>query len=165
MIFGSFENFLVKGHTVCVFVGGAIEAMYSNPDREQLDLRRKKGFLRMSIRHGVPVVPCYTFNEVDYAFQISDEFWNKFPFLGMVRYMYNRLSGIILVCAVVNPFPLMANVTTVMGKPMSFGPQREPTEEELETAMDQYIVVLTKLYDTYAPVYNSNKNRKLVIKT
>jgi hypothetical protein len=38
-------------------------ALYSNPDVDMLDLRRKLGFVKLAIRYGVSLVPVYTFNE------------------------------------------------------------------------------------------------------
>ena len=68
-----------------------------------------------------------------------------------------------------------APVVTVMGAPITYRrrggddscdcPQqgeREPTEAEVDEFMKLYVAELTKLYNTYAPIYNSAP-RSLII--
>jgi hypothetical protein len=62
----SMEAWLKRGYTVAVYPGGAREGFYATPHADILDLKRKKGFLRLAMRCGVPVVPAYSFNEVDH---------------------------------------------------------------------------------------------------
>ena len=66
----SFERWLQRGYSVAVYPGGAREGMYASPDVDILDLKRKKGFLKLAMKHGVPVVPAYSFNEVDHYKQV-----------------------------------------------------------------------------------------------
>ena len=66
----SFEKWLARGYSVGVYPGGAREGMYATPEADILDLKRKKGFLRLAMKHGVPVVPAYSFNEVDHYRQV-----------------------------------------------------------------------------------------------
>lgn len=56
------------GHTanaVAIVVGGAEEAFHSWPRNYEVVLRNRKGFVRMALRHGCPLVPAISFNEVD----------------------------------------------------------------------------------------------------
>lgn len=163
----SFEGFLSRGFSVGVFVGGAFEALraYAHADREILDLRRKKGFLRLSMIHNIPVVPCYTFNEVDHVYQIRDELFSKTFLLSGVRRLFNRITGIILPCIL--PYILRGkNCVTVVGGPIHFKMSSggvEPTDDELEAAMNSYVVALTDLYNKHAPKYNRRQDRRLVV--
>lgn len=163
----SFEELLKKGYTVGVFVGGAIEALYSNPHEvEALDLSRKKGFIRLSMIHNVPVVPCYTFNEVNHIYQISDSVISKFWLVSRVRRVFNRISGLIL--PFLFPFFIRGNnCVTVVGEAVRFKMKdgsTEPSEEELDQAMTEYTAILVKLYNDNAKKYNSRVERKIVIK-
>lgn len=162
----SFVNFLQQGYTVGVFVGGAHEAKYANPypDIEILDLHRKNGFIRLALMHQVPVVPVYTFNEVDIYTQLSHTTIERIPLLSYALHVVNRVSGIIFVIS--NLIPTPTHLTTVVGAPIHFdyvAGGREPTPSEIKAAKGVYVRALKTLYNQYSPIYSSNKDRKLVI--
>lgn len=156
------EQCLQKGWTVIVIPGGAREALYSNPDVDWLDLRRKLGFVRLAMKYGVKLVPCYSFNEVDYLTQVPV---NSVPtLLQLLRSAFQQTFGISL------PFlyhvdlpPKSENgIVTVIGEPITVPHIPDPTDDEVREVMSKYITELTKLYHTYGPMYNS-RSRKLVI--
>ena len=90
----SFEQWLQKGTTVAVFPGGSHEAEFASPDVEMLDLRRKFGFLKLSLKHNVPVVPAYTFNETDHYRQLTfPESAKKYPVYHYMRIVYHNVTG------------------------------------------------------------------------
>ena len=163
----SFENFLRQGYTVGVFVGGAIEAAYSSPQNpDTLDLLRKRGFIRLAMIHNIPVVPVFTFNEINHFYQFDEFKASKFWLLRSVRYVFNRVSGLLVPLMI--PFVLLGTSSvTVFGEPINFKskalPGAEPSEEELDNAMKIYVSALTKLYEEHAPKYNSVESRKLKI--
>ena len=156
------EYYLQKGWTVIVLPGGAREALYSNPDVDWLDLRRKLGFIRLAMKYGVKLVPCYSFNEVDYISQIplpsvpsilqsfrnlfQQTFGISFPFLYHIELPPNSENGIV----------------TVVGEPINVPHIIDPTDDEVREVLNKYTNELVKLYQTYAPMYNS-RPRKLVI--
>uniref|UniRef100_A0A5F4VZH5 Acyltransferase n=1 Tax=Callithrix jacchus TaxID=9483 RepID=A0A5F4VZH5_CALJA len=53
------------GQAVVIMVGGAHEALYSVPGKHCLTLRKRKGFVRLALRHGASLVPVYSFGEND----------------------------------------------------------------------------------------------------
>jgi 2-acylglycerol O-acyltransferase 2 len=156
------EQCLQKGWTVIVIPGGAREALYSNPDVDWLDLKRKLGFVRLAIRYGVKLVPCYSFNEVDYLSQVP---LSSVPaFFQYLRRGFQQTFGISI------PFlyhvdlpPSNENgIVTVIGEPITVPHIADPTDDEVREVMTKYIAELTKLYHTYGPMYNS-RTRRLVI--
>jgi 2-acylglycerol O-acyltransferase 2 len=163
----SFESFLRRGYTVGVFVGGAIEGLYAHPEGEEvLDLLRKRGFIRLAMIHNIPVVPCYTFNEVNHIYQVKEDVLKKFWLVSIFRRLFNRISG--LICPFISSFVRGGDsVVTVMGAPISFHTKvprgGEPSEDELDRAMQQYVNILTKLYNDHGPKYNIQKERRLRI--
>lgn len=138
------------------------------PEREVLDLRRKVGFLELCMMHDVPVVPSYTFNEVDHLSQVS--YWTvekRYPLAFRARVHFQYLFGIILPF-MKNIFPVRATGVkeghvTVIGRPIRLPYTKEPpTKAQLEHSMEIYIAALQELYDTHAPLYSS-RERELVI--
>uniref|UniRef100_G1R9X0 Monoacylglycerol O-acyltransferase 3 n=1 Tax=Nomascus leucogenys TaxID=61853 RepID=G1R9X0_NOMLE len=53
------------GQAVVIMVGGAHEALYSVPGEHCLTLQKRKGFVRLALRHGASLVPMYSFGEND----------------------------------------------------------------------------------------------------
>ncbi len=141
--------------------------MYAHPDIEMWDLRRKLGFLRLSIKYNVPVIPAISFNETGHYYQlVYDESKRRFPLFFCFQQFFHNITGLMLP-VLYHVFPLRtAPVITVVGEPLIFSSNREdekePSIEDLTMFMNDYIAALKKLYETYAPIYNA-KTRKLHI--
>lgn len=54
-----------SGNAVMIVVGGAQEAFHARPKNYTVVLRRRKGFVRIALQTGAPLVPVISFNEVD----------------------------------------------------------------------------------------------------
>lgn len=60
------------GNVVGIAPGGAAEAQYSNPGGNyELVLKRRKGFVRLALKHGSPIVPVFSFGEIDLVEQVQ----------------------------------------------------------------------------------------------
>lgn len=62
------------GHTsnaVAVVVGGGQETFYSRPKDYTLVLKNRKGFVKLALQSGRPIVPVLSFNEVDLYDQLT----------------------------------------------------------------------------------------------
>jgi hypothetical protein len=154
----NFESWLQRRHTVAVYVGGAHEALYATPSADILDLKRKTGFMKLSMKHGVPVVPCYTFNEVNHYRQIPYPTLLKFPLLSWVRTFVHSSTGLclpLLVSFVPSP---QSGVVTVVGQPL-----QPMNDKSLEENMERYFAALQELYDKHAPIYNSHKKELKIL--
>ena len=59
--------------------GGALEALNSDPDKIRLVLNRRKGFVKLALKHGVDLVPTFSFGEAFIYDQVKSEkgmaFW------------------------------------------------------------------------------------------
>ena len=158
------EKWLRKGWSLFVVPGGAREGLYSNPHIDWLDLRRKIGFIRLAIRYNVAVVPAYTFNEVDYCQQVPFDAISQWPCLDYLRRQFQLIFGISLplLYRVSLPLPERGGVTTVIGEPIRFPHNEDPSEAEVNECLDVYVEKLRALYEKYAPIYNS-RPRPLVV--
>lgn len=52
-----------KGLAAVLVVGGASEALNGSHDLIKLVLNKRKGFCKLALRHGVDLVPTFTFGE------------------------------------------------------------------------------------------------------
>lgn len=65
------ERLLREGKSLLVYAGGEAEQLLTEPGRHAIVLRRRKGFLRLALRHGAHIVPTYAFGE--------NELYRTFP--------------------------------------------------------------------------------------
>ncbi|KAJ8946388.1 hypothetical protein NQ318_011794 [Aromia moschata] len=59
------------GNACIVVVGGAKEAYYCKPGSYTLILKERKGFVRLALRQGAPLVPVFSFGETDLYDQLD----------------------------------------------------------------------------------------------
>jgi len=64
------ERLLRNGVSVCVWPGGLDEAN-SADRRDAVSIRTRTGFIRLAVKHGVPVLPCFVFGELDAVSAVS----------------------------------------------------------------------------------------------
>ena len=68
-------------------VGGASEALYHGTKPVELVLNRRKGFVKLAIRYGTPLVPVFAFGE---AFMYDSLPTKKGSFLRQDEGVYTR---------------------------------------------------------------------------
>lgn len=158
----NFESWLNQGYSVFIFPGGAHEGLYGHPHVDRLDLIRKRGFIRLAMKRGVNVVPCYTFNEVDGWDQLSDKSFG--PVARSIRWVFNRFWGLTLPI-VTNFLPNWAPSTlvTVIGAPIELPHDMNPSEETLSRYSSVYMDALSKLYNKHAPMYNTQQRKMEIV--
>jgi 2-acylglycerol O-acyltransferase 2 len=157
----SAARLLASGHSLFLVPGGATEALYATPGADILILRKRRGFVRLALRHGASLLPAFSFNENNTYRQVPRERCPRFV-SGTVA-LFQRVFGI-SVPLLTNLLPLKTRITTVFGSPIDVGPPREPTEKEITDTLERYIARLTALYEKYGPVYNEPRDKKLIVK-
>lgn len=96
------------GKAVFLSVGGAAESYYCRPKQYKLILKNRKGFVRLAMESGAPLVPVISFGETEIFDQIGDsksgiraiqEFFRKFitiaPIIPLGRGLFQNSFGII----------------------------------------------------------------------
>jgi 1-acyl-sn-glycerol-3-phosphate acyltransferase len=117
---------LRQGELVLVYPGGAREALKGSKQRYRLAWDRSKGFVRVALRAGVPIVPVAGIGVDDYyrvakePEEVAQTLLGRAiaQVLGGEKYVPPALAGI-------GPLPLPAKLTFVVGEPMRFdaGPE------------------------------------------
>lgn len=141
------EKALDKGYSLLVLPGGEAEQIRTVYQRERVYLKNRKGFLKLALRKGVPVVPVYIFGASDY-YQTSN------VLLGPRMWMVKNL-GICIPFAVgqwgsiLCPRPV--KTTIVFGEPLFFAIKdvKSPTTEELNAAHQKFCCALMSLFDEH----------------
>ncbi|GIX67579.1 2-acylglycerol O-acyltransferase 1 [Caerostris extrusa] len=147
-----------KGNALILVVGGAAEALDAHPGDVNLTLKRRKGFVRLALKHGASLVPVFAFGENEIFEQIDNpegsflrQIQNKLksflgfstPFFrgrGMFQYNYGLL-------------PYRKPITVIIGKPIDVEKISEPTDEDIKTLHQKYVDSLTALFEEHKGKY------------
>ena len=172
------EAALADRKSLLVLPGGEAEQLLTIYGKERVYLSKRKGFIKLAMRKGVPVVPIYVFGSSD-AYYTYDQpspsnnetnkrfDWTFYGFrhklmknLGICIPLYSGLWGF-------PHCPLPKKTTIVFGKPIRFAPSTktraskktqsdssastgfEPTAEELDEGHALFVKELTALFDAH----------------
>ncbi|CAH1118870.1 unnamed protein product [Phaedon cochleariae] len=154
------------GGYVCVLmVGGAAEAFYCKPGDYKVILKQRKGFVRLALKNGTPIVPVFSFGEIDLFDQLEGSMLRNFqekirkwiglaPVLPVGRGFFQYSFGII---------PRRRPVTTVVGKPLDVPKIENPSREEVEEYHAKFVQCLTELFEEQKYNYLENPEEKKLI--
>ncbi|KEG13274.1 diacylglycerol acyltransferase [Trypanosoma grayi] len=147
------------GESVLLVVGGAQESLLAKPNTNELTLRARKGFVRIALQEGTPLVPVYAFGEND-VYRIprvaESEWWRRVEgrirkyttfavplFVG--RGWFNYCFGVL---------PHRRPIVVVVGEPMPVPKIPDPTPQELQEWHDKYVAALHQLFNEHRGVYD-----------
>ncbi|KAG7361611.1 diacylglycerol acyltransferase [Nitzschia inconspicua] len=142
------EEALENGYSLVVLPGGEAEQIRTICSRERVYLKNRKGFLKLALRKGVPVVPMYVFGASDF-YRTSNALMG--PRLWLVKNLGICIPFAVgLWGSILCPRPV--KTTIVVGEPLSFpisDAKKGPTAEELDKAHQQFCTALVGLFDEH----------------
>jgi hypothetical protein len=139
---------LAKGYSLALCPGGAHEVCYMTDNSSKeciLYLKNRMGLIKMAAVNGVPIIPCFTFNQRN-AFNYWIPQWRWLHKLGrkigFIPLMFSGIFG--LPYAMPAPTPL----TLVVGAPIVV-PKMEGvlTEEMLKPYQTLFIEAIERIYE------------------
>ncbi|KAJ8971564.1 hypothetical protein NQ317_004118 [Molorchus minor] len=154
------------GHVCVLMVGGAAEAYYCKPGNYTLILKNRKGFVKIALRNGTPLVPVLSFGETDLFDQLEGSFlrtaqekvrkWIGIaPAVPVGRGFFQYSFGII---------PRRNPVTTVVGKPIEVPKIENPTKDLIDEYHQKFIEKLTEMFEEQKYNYlDKPEDKKLII--
>ncbi len=156
------EIALQNQKSLLILPGGEAEQIRTTYGKEKIYLSRRKGFIKLAMRKGVPLVPIYVFGVSDsyYTYHRTDKF--DWTFFNLRYYLQKNLGICIMICTGLWGSwlcPLPKKTTIVFGKPIWFQPSNEglsndsggfePTNEELDKGHALFVKELTALFDEH----------------
>ena len=140
--------------SVLVMVGGAEESLHARPGVAELVLNKRKGFIKIALQLGTPLVPIFGFGENELFYQVIEpdgsflkRFQEKFKSLTGVALPFFHGRGIFLYDYGI--LPLRTPLVTVIGTPIEIPKIENPTTEDLDKYHKLYVESLRKLYYSY----------------
>lgn len=171
-----------KGTALVLIVGGAQEAFYSEPGKYTVNLKNRKGFIRIALRNGASIVPVISFGEPDIYQQIRfDEnslaykiqlFIKRVTHIAPVAF-YGRCSitpfrkpintvGMLVFSIYVSgqafdfSFLFAFSFVLLVGEPMHLEKIEEPTQEQVDDVHAKFVRKLIDLFEKEKKKYLDN---------
>eukprot|EP01134_Creolimax_fragrantissima_P004113 CFRG4113T1 len=158
-------NFILQhgpGSSCVIPLGGAAESLDAHPGTFDLTLADRKGFIRVAMKNGCSIVPCFGFGETDLYTQKDN------PRGSDRRILQSKIQDTIGFAPVMLTstkllMPFHKSVTVVTGEPIHIPMIQHPTIEEVNMYHQQYIAGLKKVFDSKKDEYASKRKRSIAI--
>jgi 1-acyl-sn-glycerol-3-phosphate acyltransferase len=160
---GSVDRALGRGDRIAVIPGGIAEIFegypkpHTHPDEEYAIVR--SGFLRMALKHRVPVIPVYCFG--------ATKMLRRFQVHGLEQLsLMLRISICIFYGVGGLPIPFRQRLSYVIGEPIllpSSGDFGTVSDAQVEEMRQLFCAELQRLFDRHKEAYGwSHKTLKLI---
>jgi len=140
-----FKRLLDQGTTCVLVPGGVSECLYMERDKEVVFLNKRRGFIRMAISAGAPLVPVFIFG------QRETYYWWK-----PKGQWYEQLSKLLKFSPIVfwgiagSPLPLPKPMLVAVGRPIPVEQIPEPIPEHVVVAKQaDFIAAMKELHAKY----------------
>ncbi|CAL58088.1 Diacylglycerol acyltransferase [Ostreococcus tauri] len=142
-------SMLSDGSTCVIVPGGVAECMAMERGVETLYLKRRYGFVKIAIQTGAALVPAYTFGQTR-----AYKYWRLGPPL-VPTSVANWFSKTFSFAPMVfwgkwfTPIPYATPLHTVVGELIETTQNDNPSREEVQAKLDEFIVAMRSLYDRH----------------
>jgi 1-acyl-sn-glycerol-3-phosphate acyltransferase len=162
------EKALANGDRIGVAPGGIAEMFLGNSsssnsssDDEYAILNSRKGFIRLAIKHGIPVIPVYCFGGSQILSQVS------LPSIIERISLFLRISICLFFGKFGLPIPFRQRLLYVVGKPIYPPRIKSDHNNDMESDVDemhkQFCVSLTNIFNKYKDYYGWGDKRLQII--
>lgn len=156
------ESHLQQNESIGLWIGGVSEMITYHPNYDILYIKKRKGIFELAIQYGVPIIPTFTFGEI----QTYDMELQKFQSsLLQYSFSYPNLSTFIKqFFQLFDFFRQKPNYFTVIGTPIPVIQKNKEdiTPSDIEDYKNKYIQSIQFLYEKYKSVRYS-QSRYLII--
>lgn len=139
----SMISYMKKGIDLALPPGGFEEATLSSLSQDRVFIKKRTGFIKLCLMHGISVRPVYVFGE-------KSLFWN-IQGMWKLRLMLNRFGLPMIFVWGHLLFPLLPksnkNIRVVIGAPIILPKILKPTKEDVRLWHGKYIAELTNLFE------------------
>ncbi|KAF5307030.1 hypothetical protein FQR65_LT07173 [Abscondita terminalis] len=152
------------GNAVALILGGRDEMNYVHKKDYHIVLKRRKGFARVALKNGSPIVPVFSFGANDVYNYPQNRIRQFLEWLEsrtganlMISYgqgiFHNWYGGV----------PFIKPINTIVGEPIDVVKNDNPSREEIEELHAKFTNALIKLFDDHKDKYEPGGIKKLII--
>lgn len=152
---GNIHKLLDQG-SAGLMAGGIAEIFLSSREHEKVYLKKRKGFVKIALQRGAPLVPIYYFGNT----QLLD--FAGGPAMQKVSRSL-RMSLLLFYGRWYLPVPYQVPITMVIGEPMEVEQVDNPTDEQINQLHERFVAELHKLFDEYKHKVGGNWHNKQLL--
>jgi 1-acyl-sn-glycerol-3-phosphate acyltransferase len=145
---GQIERLLKGGGSILLCPGGVQECVLMEHHCERIYLRKRKGFIRMAIKHGAALVPVFAFGQRDHYH------WYRAPLPAFISRALGA-APILMWGIMGTPIPHRSLLKIVVGAPITTKVegkvQEDPSDEMVSALLDKFIESMQRMYEKHGP--------------